>query len=249
MRKNAFGVAVLSVLVLLSSCGTSSSLKGEAPVMNAGRPEVIDYQGQALGSEIPAWVVAIGDGQTRKVIKSLGLDGNTTVFMLQNKGNDLDFLKTWTDQVDARAEVASSIEQTVGQTVQTELEAKQADEQTKSRAAKIYSSTITNIILNGLAKEASYWVKTRTLKAGLKKASSDSDYVVEYTYYVVYGIDSALYEQQIKKAMGDVQDNDDQTVFLKDLLTKKLTEKIQLPVDAESFSYGDAPVEEVSDSE
>ena len=59
---------------------------------------------KALGSEIPAWVKAVSDGAVRKVYKSLVLDMNEDkIFVLYNTGNDLDFLKTWTDQVNARA--------------------------------------------------------------------------------------------------------------------------------------------------
>ena len=55
-----FVLSVLTVLALgtLASCGSTLKLKGEEPVMNIGRPEVIDYQGLALGSAVPEWVIA-----------------------------------------------------------------------------------------------------------------------------------------------------------------------------------------------
>ncbi|MCI5606376.1 MAG: hypothetical protein SOT46_09095 [Treponema sp.] len=226
-------VTATLVAALFASCASSSGLEGKKPVMNSGSPEIIDYQGKALGSEIPGWVVAVGEGATKRVAKGLDIDlKEETIFILQNKGNDLDFLKTWTDQVDARAEVSSSIEQTIGQTVQAELDLKQADEQTKNKAAKIYSGTMTNVTLNGLTKEGSYWIKTRTPKTGVKKAKLDSDYDVEYTYYVVYGIDKALYDKQISAAIRNIDDNDNQTEFLKDVLTTRLTQSVLLPEGA-----------------
>lgn len=246
-RKILFGIAVAASI--LCSCGTTSNLKGETPVMNAGKPEVIDYQGQSLGSPIPAWVVAVGEGNRNKISKSLGLDKDKQVFFLMRKGTDLDVIQLWTDNVDARAEVASSIEQTVAQAVNNELEAKQADEQTKERTTRIYTATLTNIALNGLMKEASYWVKTRTLKTGLKKASSDTDYIVGYTYYVVFGIDKNLYDYQLKKAMDDVPENDSETSFLKPLLTKKLEEQLLLPVETETYDTGSFPIEHVEDED
>ena len=95
---------VLQAEVALCSGAFCQSLKGKDQVMNTGTPEVIDYKGKALGSEIPAWVKAVSDGAVRKVYKSLELDMNKDkIFVLYNTGNDLDFLKTWTDQVDARA--------------------------------------------------------------------------------------------------------------------------------------------------
>ena len=71
-----FILSVLTVCALgtmLASCGSTLKLKGEEPVMNTGRPEVIDYQGLALGSAVPEWVIAIGDGSERRVRKSLDI--------------------------------------------------------------------------------------------------------------------------------------------------------------------------------
>ena len=240
-----FILSVLTVLALggmLASCGSTLKLKGEEPIMNTGRPEVIDYQGLALGSAVPDWVIAIGDGSEKRVRKSLDIPNSKQIFILQNKGNDLDFLKAWTDQVDARAEIASSIEQTIAQTVQSEMEVRQSDEQVKTKAAKIYSATMTNVTLNGLSKEDYYWIKTRTPKVDVKNPKLATDYNYEYTYYVVYTLDKDLYERQIKQAMDDVEDNDDQTVFLKDVLSEKLMSTILLP-EEEDISFNYVPVE------
>lgn len=243
MRKNLICSVVLGMAMLVPAFAAP---KGKAPKMVAGRPMVIDYQGQATGSEIPAWVQAITDGSQKKVRKSLDIGENDAIFILSNKGNDLDFLKTWTDQVDVRAEVASSIEQTIGQTVISELDAKEASKQTKERAAKLYSSTMTNITLNGLTKEAYYWIKTRTLKPGVKKAKKETDYTDEYTYYVVYSIKQSVYNLQLKKALDDVEDNDDQTVFLKSVLTEKLTQTILMP-ETTNVDFGDSDLEILED--
>lgn len=243
MKKKLIISVVLGMSMLIP---VFAAPKGKAPKMVAGRPMLIDYQGQATGSEIPAWVQAITDGSQKKVRKSLDIGENDAIFILSNKGNDLDFLKTWTDQVDVRAEVASSIEQTIGQTVISELDAKEASKQTKERAAKLYSSTMTNITLNGLTKEAYYWIKTRTLKPGVKKAKKETDYTDEYTYYVVYSIKQSVYNLQLKKALDDVEDNDDQTVFLKSVLTEKLTQTILMP-EATNVDFGDSDLEILED--
>lgn len=240
-----------SALVLAAALCSSAfcqSLKGKDPVMNTGTPEVIDYKGKALGSEIPAWVKAVSDGAVRKVYKSLELDMNEDkIFVLYNTGNDLDFLKTWTDQVDARAEVASAIEQTVAQTVESELKAVQADTQKKERTAKIYSASMTNLTLNGLMKEADYWIKTRTPKTDVKTPEKLSDYDIEYTYYVVFSISKTNFERQVSAAMDDVPDNDDQTKFLKEVLTTKLKDSIITNKNPVVVDFKNAKVEEVDD--
>lgn len=229
--KHTVALALLLAAALLGSC-RSSRLQGEQPKMNTGAVEIIDYQGAALGSAIPDWVFGVDGSDEERVRKALDIKSDTKVFMAADKGTDLDLLKLRTDQVDAQARVASSIEQTVGQVVQEELDVRQADEQTKAEAVRRYSSAVTNMTLNGLTKEASYWTKTRRPKTGVEHPTFESDYDISYNYYVVYTINSALYNSQVEKAIGDVQDNDNQTQFLKEVLTDKLRNAIVLSEEA-----------------
>ena len=243
-------LTALTLVGLLASCGSTLKLKGEEPVMNTGVPEIIDYQGLALGSQVPDWVIAIGDGSQKRVRKSLDIPNSKQIFILQNKGNDLDFLKAWTDQVDDRAEIASSIEQTIAQTVQSEMDVRQADQQVKTKSAKIYSATMTNVTINGLAKEDYYWIRTRTPKTDVAKPKLPTDYNYEYTYYVVFTLDKDLYERQIRQAMDDVEDNDDQTAFLKDVLSEKLMSTILVTnCGGEDNDYGSSYVFALDDDD
>lgn len=230
-------VLTLLAVCLFAGC-SSAKLKGEGPVMATGTPEIIDYPGIALGKTIPDWVMAIDEGANKKVAKALNLDKNSKIFVVTNKGNDLDFLKTWSDQVDVRAEVASSIEQTIAQSVQSAFEGTDSDIQEKSRAFQIYSASMTNLTINGLEKEASYWVKTRILKEGLKKAKKESDYIIDYTYYVVFSIDNDLFNKQVLSAIADVEDHSNQSEMLKEILSVKLGDQVILQSD-ETFDFVD----------
>jgi len=224
LKKILLGAIAVSALFL--GCKSHPKLQGQTPVMATGTPEVIDYPGKALGTPVPEWVFAVDQGANKKIAKALGLDSHTKIFVVTNKGNDLDFLKTWSDQVDIRAEVSSAIEQTIAQSVQAAFEGTDADTQTKERAYSIYSASMTNLTLNGLQKEAHYWIKTRTPKAGVKKARKDADYNIEYTYYVVFGIDKKSFAEQMEAAIADVEDNTNQSELLKSVLTEKLNETI-----------------------
>lgn len=225
MKKNVLLGAAVMALVLLASCGTTSN-KPKGAVYSADRPEIFDWQGQALGREPPKWVDAVIDGDKAAVKKELKLDKDTQLFLVSRDGENLDFLKTWADQVDARAEVANSLKTTIAQTVQTELTAQNIDKETVQRKADMYSAQATNISLSGLQKINSYWIKTRRLHTGVNKAKSDSDYDYKTTYMVVFGIDSDVYSNQLAAAMDDVEDNDEATSFLRDLLTQKCQEAL-----------------------
>jgi hypothetical protein len=127
------------------------------------------------------------------------------------------------------------------------LNATQTDVQTKERKAKIYSAAMTNLTLNGLMKEADYWIKTRTPKTDVQTAEKSSDYDIEYTYYVVFSINKYNFDRQLNAAMDDIPDNDDQTKFLKEVLTTKLKDSIISNKDPEVVDFKNAKVEEIDD--
>lgn len=224
MKKLLFVVALIATLFATDVFAAKKAKTKKAK--NTGRPELIDWKGQAVGSEIPNWVVAVSDGDKNAVKKALKLDSDMMLFVLTKDGDNLDFLKTWVDQIDARVEVASSLETTIANAVQTELQASQTDAETVQRKANLYSAQATNMTLNGLQKLNDYWIKTRTLKTGVKKAKSDADYNTKTTYFVVFGMDQKIYNEQLKAALDNVDDNDDQTETLRNVLTAKCSEAL-----------------------
>lgn len=217
---------VLFIIAVLTAVTAGAFARAKKPKQVAGRPELVDYKGQALGREVPAWVNAIADGDKIALKNELKLENDPMIFVLAKDGDDLDFLKTWVDQIDARVEVASSIETTIASAVETELIAQQKDKDTIERKAKMYSAQATNMTLNGLQKLNDYWIKTRTLKTGLKKAKKDEDYTYRTTYYVVFSIDKNVYQEQLKAALENVNDDDDQTETLRNLLTAKCSDAL-----------------------
>lgn len=218
MRK-ALLLAILASLVL---CGVSA--KAKKPKNVAGAPQIVDHKGQAVGVDIPKWVKDVAIGDKAGAAKELGIDKGRTLFILSRDGENIDFLKTWVDQVDARTEVASSLKTTVANVVKTEMAAQKVDnEESVTQKVETFTQAASTITLEGLQKDADYWTKTRTLKTGVKKAKSDSDYNYKVTYYVVFSIDSKLYDQQLKKAMDDIEDNDDQTEMLRNAVAQQCT--------------------------
>lgn len=227
MKKTLFTILTLGLAaVMLSSCA-SKKIDGKGVTLNANKPEIIDYKGQAFGSSIPGWVLDASDGNTKNVANALNLKGKK-VWILQNDGDDIDILKLWTDQIDGRAQISSSIEQTVGDLIIAEMNTMQATESEKTKKSDEFSTRMSNITLQGLDKVADYWTRTRTLKTGVKKAKSDSDYNYKFTYLVVFAMDEKQYAAQVDAALKDVDENDEQSVLLRELVSAKLKEKVEL---------------------
>lgn len=167
MKKIAFVLCVSAALVCFGCASTPKSKLKDA----TGKVEVIEHKGTAWGAEQPGWV-------------------------LTKKGKSLDFLKTWTDQVDARADIAASINQSVidfvkGQEFGSEEEMNQVIEHISGRFSEAS--------LNGLVRETDWWSKTRQLAEGSEY------YVTQYNYMVIYSMDDELFEKHIKDAYKDLE--------------------------------------------
>ena len=224
MKKSKIVLAALMIALIASPIFAAK--KGPAPKMVVNRPQIIDYQGASLGKEIPKWVDVLVEGNNAEVEKALNLSGVKT-FIVEANGTNLDFLKSWTDLVNIETEVAGQIERQVAQTVQATMQGQaDATEADVQKAIDMYAVSAKNVTINGLEKKASFWVQTQTVKPGLKKAKGPDDLIVQYTYYVVYCCDAKMFQQQIKAAMEDVEDNTKYADVLRQKTTDALINQI-----------------------
>lgn len=228
MKKTMVVLAVLMAAFLLVSCmSPSADIEGTGVTLGANKPVIIDYKGQSFGGDIPGWTIDAANGDRNLVQKALHLEGKK-IWLLQNDGTDIDILKEWTDQIQGRSQIASSIEQSVVDVIQNELDGSVVTEAQKKMMVDRYSGRLVNLTLNGLEKEADYWTLTQTLKTGLKKGKSADDYIYKYTYLAVFAMDEELFTRQLEAAMANVDDNDSESENLRRIITEKVKEKMEL---------------------
>lgn len=188
--------------------------------------EIVDRPGFALGTAIPDWVVAVLEGENKKVAKALKFDdAKTQVFVFTNQGDNLEFLKTWTDQVDVQRQVANSFSMAVGQSANAVLQGNSGANKTKIQQSVDQTiKTLSALELNGLLKGAQYWIQFRKPKQGVKvnNKSTDKDFDYYYEYYVVFTMDRAVYDKQLDAALNGVEDNTSETELLKKALSATL---------------------------
>lgn len=211
-------IATALLLVVASSSVFAAKKAKDTKV----KIEIEDRQGFALGADIPDWVMMVANGEKSKVAKALKLEGEKQVFVFQQQGPDLDFLKVWTDNVDVRAEVTNSFSQAVGQTANATYKAGQGDETKKQRAIDMATKALSTMEVNGLLKEAQYWFYFKRPKPDVKKAKKPADWDYYYEYYVVFAMDKALYDAQLDAALNGIEDNASETVLLKKALSANL---------------------------
>ena len=106
-------LVVAAMFVALVNTNVFAAKKAKQAKMKI---EIMNRPGMALGTEIPKWVEAVLEGDNKTIAKSLKIDlKEYQIFVFSNQGTDLEFLKTWTDQVDVQRQVANSFSMAVGQ--------------------------------------------------------------------------------------------------------------------------------------
>lgn len=203
--------------------------------------EIVNGPGMALGSSIPGWVEAVLQGDNKGISKSLKIDlSESQIFVFTNQGDDLEFLKTWTDQVDVQRQVANSFSMAVGQSANAVFQGSASGSETKRQQAIDQTvKALSAMEINGLLKEAQYWMQFRKPKTGVKitKKSTDADFETYYEYYVVFTMNRRVYDTQLQAALNGVEDNASETVLLKKALSENLRAPLMDKTRDDSIEY------------
>ncbi len=186
MKKLIYSITIFLVSVFMTVSCVSTPKTTEI----FGTTEIIEHKGTAFGVSQPEWVGAVLTTTNQDVLKKV-LNIDKHIWKVSKSGENLDFVKTWADQVDARAEITASIQQGVSDFVGAKMKGDQEEiEETIER----FSARASAIIVSGLNKETEWWVLSRTT---LDKKNNVKP---KYTYIVIYSLDEDLYAKQIKKA-------------------------------------------------
>lgn len=234
MKKIIF-LAVISAFFL--SCQTTtvkgSGIKGKQAKVKVPARTIVDYQGATLGKEIPEWVALLVEGQySQKVLTTVmpGLD-KKKVFVTIGRGDNLDFVRTWSDLVDIETEVASSLERVAGKAVEAGMTGNSQTTGNKSTPSELeknismYRQALSTVRFSGLERIASYWIQTQTTK---KKEVVDE----YFEYYSVWAMDEALFNSQLDAAMKNIEETTTEANELKDIVKSKLRESLGISNDS-----------------
>ena len=155
-------------IAIFATCMGTSAFAAKAKEQKV-KIEIVNRPGMALGTEIPGWVEAVLEGDNKQIAKSLKIDTKESqIFVFSNQGDDLEFLKTWTDQVDVQRQVANSFSMAVGQSANAVLQGSSGDESKMQRSIEQTVKALSAMEINGLMKEAQYWIQFKKPKAGVK---------------------------------------------------------------------------------
>ena len=180
---------VLVTLAILAGCTSTPKVKKVY-----GSVEFLEHKGSRFGLAQPEWVSIVLDSPNQKTLsKALGIDKH--IWVISRTGSNLEFLQQFTDQIDARSEIAASIKQGISDYVRANLDGESEDSVEKTIGR--YSKRAAMITLTGLNKETEYWTKTRS------QLEKNAEPIIEYNYMVIYSLDEKLYQDQIKMVLDD----------------------------------------------
>ena len=189
MKKLIGLLMLLLTLAILAGCTSTPKVK-----KMYGEVQVLEHKGSRFGLAQPEWVSIVLDSPNQKTLsKALGIDKH--IWVISRTGSNLDFLQQFTDQIDARSEIAASIKQGISDYVGAKMEGESEDSVEKTIAR--YSERAAMITLTGLNKETEYWTKTRS------QLEKNAEPIIEYNYMVIYSLDEKLYQDQIKMVLDD----------------------------------------------
>ena len=236
MKKGKLIVFAVLGLAMFSSCVTTktsgSGIKGQSAKVKTGKRVIVDYQGATLGKEIPEWVTLLVEGQYSQQILSKAMPNleKKKVFVTMGRGDNLDFVQTWTDLVDIETEVAGTLERVAGKAVEAEMKGqtgsngKKVDASELNRVINMYRASLVNVRFSGLERVASYWIETQ-VKDG-------KDLVGDYfEYYAVWAMDEKLFDNQLKQALSKVEETSTESQRLKEVVGKKLKSSVGISND------------------
>lgn len=230
-KMNIIVLSVFAAAMLLGCATTSaksvkgSGMKGKSASVQKNYVKIVDYQGASFGSEIPEWVVEIGNGQySPSVLSKVMPDVNgKKIFVTIGRGDNLEFVREWTDLVDVENKVGAEMSRVVGKAVEAVMSGSATSEGDTREATQLVQElnmvkeAVSAVEVNGLEQIASYWIQKE-----VKKTSKSTESKVYYEYYAVWGINQKLYNSQINSALSHVSDNTDESKALKAALSKKL---------------------------
>ena len=229
MGKVFFGMAVAAVVVLSFGCGTTSKTESSdiktGDTFKGGRKkfELVDHQGATFNQPVPDWVLKVSQGQydAAYLSKSMtGLDGKKA-FVVQGRGNNLSFVKSWVNLYDIETEVGGMLERQSGKVVTQKMKGGQSESGTEISPAEVekkltdYRMAMQNVRIVGLEKVAEYWDYIEVTEGGKVVDSY-------YDYYSVWAMDKKLLSIQLNNALKNEPDGELKTAVM-NAITNELT--------------------------
>ena len=230
MKRIVYSVFLCMLIFALESCVSTPKADSPKSAIKGFHAELTDWQSASVGGSVPEWVSAVLDANSEDAVRSLlKKPKGYRIWTVNNQGENLDALRTLTDNFDVQARVASSISQNVAQEAQRIQKVDGATNEAKitEQAAAVASMVTTNLTLNGLERVTSYWTKYYMADKDGKPVAGESG-KEKYHYIVVMGMEGERFNAQLDAAMKKINENTSEDEYLRKLSSMVIT-NLKLP--------------------
>lgn len=210
---------------------------GEAKKSKAAKsaPIMLDWQGRDDGIGIPNWLKFVAENDKQKIVNEFGLE-DYMVWIFDVRGDNLEFLESWTDKVELQSNVAQSISMEVGRATRAALHSQENMSDAKiSKAIEDVATVLSSVRVKGLERFASCWIKTGIGKQGAKNRDAS------YVYYAVWGVPKNSFKRQLDAAMKSLPESTAQDPLLMNMIVASIERTISDDAAAslEGTAYSD----------
>lgn len=225
------------LLLFLSFGMMSNGAFGEAKKSKAAKsaPTMLDWQGRDDGIGIPNWLKFVAENDKQKIVNEFGLE-DYMVWIFDVRGDNLEFLESWTDKVELQSNVAQSISMEVGRTTRAALHSQENMSDAKiSKAIEDVATVFSSVRVKGLERFAACWIKTGIGKQGAKNRDTS------YVYYAVWGVPKNSFKRQLDAAMKSFPESTAQDPILMNMIVASIERTISDDAAAslEGTAYSD----------
>lgn len=202
MKKNILGILCCGVIVMITSCATTSKLNTKDVAdneqsrkvsnenntdVNARKTVIVDWQDRTIGAKVnPEWLLSITRGNGSKYVETYGLTNtyaNHKWFCSAAQDESLAVAQT-VAQTDVAYNLASDMANTINATLGQTLNDGQKD------AVRTICSKV-NVTLNGVAERGSYWQLEKT-------EDEYGNVATVYNYYSLQSMSNAKYNELLQ---------------------------------------------------
>jgi hypothetical protein len=210
--------ALFAAITVFWACKSQAKPAPGIKLSSDVKTETIEHKGTGLGVDtIPPWLSEYIQRNGTRSVEALPEYKNYYVIVAEERGPELQQVITWANNFNAQQQLGAMINTRIASVFKAN-ESKLPDQDESRRKYDNAINTLVSASYSGARKEGDWWLKQRITEKGKEPE-------VRYTDYVIYTIDKASLNEQIKTQIEKMKQDIPELSAAFDAVTAQLLEK------------------------
>ena len=210
--------AALAAIIVIAGCKSSAKPAPKIELDSSVKTETIEHKGTGLGiTTVPQWLSEYIQRNGTRSVEALPEYKNFYVIIAEERGPELQQVITWANNFNAQQQLGAMINTRIASVFKAN-ESKLPDQAESRRKYDNAINTLVNASYTGAKREGDWWLKQRITEKGKEPE-------VRYTDYVIYTIDKASLNEQIRTQIIKLKEDTPELSAAFDAVTAQLLEK------------------------